>query len=82
MNIKHRIVWLATTIAGAATVPAQAQTAPVAPAPEPATAPTAPSRAVEADSGEVLVIAERGPTVAIDRKSYLVRQGPAAETGE
>lgn len=73
-----RFILLATTIVGTAATPVLGQTA--APAAPPASAP--PAAAQPADGGEVLVVAERGPNVAIDRKSYTVKQGPAAEIAD
>lgn len=41
--------------------------------------PSGPTGEAAPAQGEVLVVAERGPQQSIDRKSYAIRQGPAAE---
>lgn len=74
-------VWLIGTALVPATAFAQsgapagtAAPAPAAPTTAPATAQTAP-----AIGAEILVVAETGNQTSIDRKSYVVRPGPAAE---
>ncbi len=62
---------------------AQAAPAPApAPAPQSTTPAPAPAPAVpkeESNPGDILIVAEAGDRVAIDRKSYAVKPGPAAE---
>lgn len=72
---------VAAGLVGTNAAHAQAPAAP--PAAAPAAAPVAAAKpAEEVQSDEVLVVAERGPNVAIDRKSFTVKQGPAAEIAD
>ncbi|THD34834.1 MAG: TonB-dependent receptor [Sphingomonas sp.] len=74
--MRKRSVWLAAC-AMATPVGAMAQTT-AAPAAPPA-APTAPKDSQQPNNGDILIVAEAGDRQSIDRKSYVVKPGPAAE---
>lgn len=76
--MKVRRIWLA---AGAMTAPlgAMAQTSVPAPTPPPGQATPSARPAAPDNEGDILVVAEPGDRQSIDRKSYAVRPGPAAE---
>ncbi len=76
-----RILVAGTALTTAMGVSAQTPSASVTPAVPASASPSAPitERAAPAESSEVLIVADRGPQQSIDRKSYTIRQGPAAE---
>lgn len=77
--------WCFWSAACVLTIPqvAMAQTKAQSPTNQPAPAKPAPSdqaaNGQRPDTGDILIVAETGDRQAIDRKSYAVRQGPAAE---